>query len=527
MRAKSLLFVAALAILISSIFTVGATVQAQAQSGCDLTTVAAYNNRGDDSYYAGDYAGAVADYTCALALDADNVNTLTMRGNAYVVLERYAEAIADYDAALAAAGDQDYLYYNRGTAYLALNDYVRAESDLNKALEISPDHGPAYNNRANIYYDQGDYVRAIQDYDKSIEMRNGDLYIPYYNRGIAHYELGKYAESIADLTQSATINPQYSFAFLARAGTYQVVDVAKSHADFLKWIELIEVETIAPATATTLTDESLDMSEGRVYRYNFQGSAGQIFNAVARANTSDELDPLLVLLDGDNKPVASDDDSGVNLDAVIAGFTLPDDGLYTLVVSHAGFGSEGEILLTMTLDGEASKVFEVYSLAVNQPARVYTTEGDRLNLRSGPGLNFAIVGKLDKETTVILLEGPRKANGLAWWRVRTADGLEGWSVERVDTEQTLQPPLVMGGEATVFPLSGDKLNVRAGAGRANNIVTQLEPGVIVTLIDGPQVADGFRWWKIRLPDGVEGWAVDEAEGEQTLIGKAAPVDLRG
>lgn len=142
-------------------------------------------------------------------------------------------------------------------------------------------------------------------------------------------------------------------------------------------------------------------------------------------------------------------------------------------------------------------------------------------MRSGPGLNFEIVGRLERETIVTLLEGPRKADGLAWWRVETADGLSGWSVERVDEEQTLQPPLVIGGEATVYPISGDLLNVREDAGRSFALVTQLAPGVVVTIQDGPQTADGFRWWKIQLPDGTEGWAVDEADGEQTLIGKAA------
>ncbi|HEX2622567.1 MAG TPA: tetratricopeptide repeat protein [Phototrophicaceae bacterium] len=511
-----------LAIALTTSFAIPFSLQAQ--SSCDLTTVDAFNTRGDESYSAGDYQSAVDDYTCALALDPNNVYALVSRGNAYGILypADAQPAIDDYTKALEyETGVQDYLYFDRGSTYLGMKQYDLAEADLNKAIEITPTYSGAYNNRGNIYYEQGDYTRAIADYDQAIELKDSELYIPYYNRGIANYELGNYVKSIDDLNQAIVVNPSYDIAYLARGGTYQIVDPTKSHADFLKWIDLIQTDSIDQGSVTGLDEESLSMTQGRVYRYTFTGSTGQVLNAVARADENSTLDPLLVLLGPDDQPIASDDDSGVNIDAVIAGYSLPSDGLYTLVVSHAGFGSEGDLKLTLTLDGEASKIFEVYSLEVNQPARVYTTEGDRLNLRSGPGLNFDIVGKLDKETTVTLLEGPRKANGLAWWRVQTADGQEGWAVERVETEQTLQPPLVINNLATVFPLSGDKLNVRQNPGRVNDIVVQLEPGVVVTLIDGPQEADGLRWWKIRTPDGQEGWAVDEVDGEQTIIGKAA------
>jgi uncharacterized protein YgiM (DUF1202 family) len=175
----------------------------------------------------------------------------------------------------------------------------------------------------------------------------------------------------------------------------------------------------------------------------------------------------------------------------------------------------------LQIDGEATREFSIYELRVDAPVVVYTTEGDNLNLRSGPGISFDIIAKLEKDSTATLLEGPRKADGYAWWLIRTPDGQEGWAVERADEEQTLQPPLVIGSQATVYPLSGDRLNVREGAGRSFAIVTQLEQGEQVTLLDGPVEADDFRWWQIRTSDGTEGWAVDEADGEQTIIGLAA------
>jgi hypothetical protein len=57
---------------------------------------------------------------------------------------------------------------------------------------------------------------------------------------------------------------------------------------------------------------------------------------------------LIVLLDPNGDPIAGDDDSGTQLDSLISSFELPTDGTYTLLVSHAGGGSEGDIELSLT-----------------------------------------------------------------------------------------------------------------------------------------------------------------------------------
>lgn len=78
-------------------------------------------------------------------------------------------------------------------------------------------------------------------------------------------------------------------------------------------------------------------------------------------------------------------------------------------------------------------------LAVGADAFINTTDGDSLRLRSGAGRSFTIIAELTDGTRVTLLEGPRAADGLTWWRVRLADGTSGWVVEFVDGVQTLVP----------------------------------------------------------------------------------------
>jgi uncharacterized protein YgiM (DUF1202 family) len=64
----------------------------------------------------------------------------------------------------------------------------------------------------------------------------------------------------------------------------------------------------------------------------------------------------------------------------------------------------------------------------------------------------------------------------------------------------------------------DLLNVRAGAGRGFDVIAQLATGTEVTVVEGPEIADGFAWWKLQTAEGVEGWAVERVGEERTLVG---------
>ncbi len=83
------------------------------------------------------------------------------------------------------------------------------------------------------------------------------------------------------------------------------------------------------------------------------------------------------------------------------------------------------------------------ALAVGGQAQIYTTEGDILNMRSGPGTNYDIVERLQAGTLVTLLEGPMQSGNYTWWRVRTTSGQEGWVIEGLPEDngwlQTLIP----------------------------------------------------------------------------------------
>ena len=61
--------------------------------------------------------------------------------------------------------------------------------------------------------------------------------------------------------------------------------------------------------------------------------------------------------------------------------------------------------------------------------------------------------------------------------------------------------------ATVANTDGLGVTLRGGPSTRNIIVTVLEEGTTVFILEGPQEAENFNWWQLRLENGLEGWAV--------------------
>jgi len=53
-----------------------------------------------------------------------------------------------------------------------------------------------------------------------------------------------------------------------------------------------------------------------------------------------------------------------------------------------------------------------------------------LNLRAQPTTGAAIVITVKEGNSLTVVEGPREADGLVWWKLRTSDGKEGWGAAR-------------------------------------------------------------------------------------------------
>jgi hypothetical protein len=60
------------------------------------------------------------------------------------------------------------------------------------------------------------------------------------------------------------------------------------------------------------------------------------------------------------------------------------------------------------------------------------------------------------------------------------------------------------------------LSLRQSPGTGGALVVILDFGAQLQVIGGPQEADGYTWWQLRLDDGREGWSA-EGSGEDVFL----------
>jgi Tfp pilus assembly protein FimV len=71
------------------------------------------------------------------------------------------------------------------------------------------------------------------------------------------------------------------------------------------------------------------------------------------------------------------------------------------------------------------------------------------------------------------------------------------------------PTLKVGSQAWVTRAGGGSLRLRSGAGLSHDVLGNIAPGSQLTLLEGPQAADNYSWWKVRTTDNREGWVAGQ------------------
>lgn len=187
------------------------------------------------------------------------------------------------------------------------------------------------------------------------------------------------------------------------------------------------------------------------------------------------------------------------------------------------------------------------------------TPGSSNNVRDAATRNGNRVGSFSAGEILDILEGPVCADGFNWWRVE-AGGLEGWTVEGTLEEYWIEPydvsaqpsptpepsptptptplpvfsftppleiinTLTIGSAARVINEDPDSdtitLVVRSEPTRSGATVAQALEGDLLSIIGGPEEADGFRWWQVQTARGSEGWVIEglmvDSDYQRTLL----------
>lgn len=67
----------------------------------------------------------------------------------------------------------------------------------------------------------------------------------------------------------------------------------------------------------------------------------------------------------------------------------------------------------------------------------------------------------------------------------------------------------VGGYVKVVGAEADALSYRSGPGLNYARLTLVKDGTILEVLEGPEEADGYTWWRLEDEDEFIGWAADE------------------
>ncbi len=66
----------------------------------------------------------------------------------------------------------------------------------------------------------------------------------------------------------------------------------------------------------------------------------------------------------------------------------------------------------------------------------------------------------------------------------------------------------VGGYVKVIGAEADQLSYRSGPGLNYARLSIVKDGAILEVLEGPEEADGYTWWRLEDEDGFIGWAAD-------------------
>jgi lipoprotein NlpI len=168
--------------------------------------IPAYIDRGDAHAGKKEWDAAGADYSAALALDPDNIETLLRRAFILALQKKYDAAIADYSSVIRLSPGEPASYAARGFLYEEEGDYDLAIVDFTTVIGAVPDSAFGYALRGNALRQKGDYGNAIADQNKAIDL---DDKSPgnYFARAQTYLDEGEYRSAISDASDGLRLKP--------------------------------------------------------------------------------------------------------------------------------------------------------------------------------------------------------------------------------------------------------------------------------------------------------------------------------
>ena len=296
-------------------------------------------------FVAGDYEAAIETVNLLFLYDPTTHFNYEIRRDAYeqldmqddshfdnlmldgILADDTDEKIEYFEDAIAAAENTNQVKFNRVVAYWNLALIYFLDGDTEPALDALDNAEEAYPQSGNIYY-----LRSITQFG-NVSDRG---YLDILNTGI---------ERAPDFADSYILRALYHEAFndddLALLDQWRYLQLTRSHT--LLWQSIDPLDEVL----------SFPLFKGWQHRLLVDAEEGDRLTVSASLSNIGEnfVDPMIVILDIDGNPLASNDDEGnESYNAEIRRLRLPADGQYTIIIASGTGGIDGIVEVEVELD---------------------------------------------------------------------------------------------------------------------------------------------------------------------------------
>ncbi len=403
-----------------------------------------------------DYAQALQDLNQQIDLNPQEAIGYSNRGFVYLQTNRTAEALAEFVTAVALDPTDSYYFDDRQRAYEALGEtdlalfdsYLRSGLDQYEAglysvavlrFQQALDEFPhittadpvvyAYYNLARAYTELGETAQAREALEAAIAL-DPNYALPYHQMGKTYAAVEDYTTAIAYYSQAIQANPAFKAAYLDRALAYDARDQTElAAADYWQWISLSNIRIVNWPVYVPGEFIPIAVQRGWTYHIPFSGSAGQTIRIQTElVDPASGIDVIIAVVDSAGQPLAVDNDGGPNPHEDQLEMVLPADGTYTLVLTH---GVKPKGIVRFRIENQpltapapmATSTSTPTPSATPSPSPTMATTGcsvrasAAVNLRTGPGTNFAIADALTAGQVATVDGRAVSADDSVWWHL--------------------------------------------------------------------------------------------------------------
>jgi tetratricopeptide (TPR) repeat protein len=177
-------------------------------------TAEKYNSRGLHKYEAGNYNGAIKEYTRAIQTDPRDKVSYFGRANAYIQIYLYQKALADYDKAIQLDPANPVYYANRANANYGLENYKATLADYDRAIKLNPQDGKLYQRRALLKEKnfKASQKELAVDWKKAIALGVEDEHVFISYGSYLNNDLQNYEAALTYFQKALKLNPDNSLA---------------------------------------------------------------------------------------------------------------------------------------------------------------------------------------------------------------------------------------------------------------------------------------------------------------------------